>query len=52
MKHKQLRPRSLISAVCHKYHFSNPNTAEIFFSLLFLGIMTRVLSFLGREGKY
>jgi len=41
-----------MSAVCHRHHFSNPNTLEIVFSLLFLGIITRTLSFLGREGKY
>jgi hypothetical protein len=52
MKHKQLRPKNLISAVCHKHHFSNPNTAEIVFSLLFLGIISRLVTFLSREAKY
>jgi len=52
MKHKQLRPRSLVSAACHKHHFSNPNTAEIVFTFLFLGIFSRLLTFLSREGKY
>ena len=52
MKHKQLRPKSLISSVCHRYHFSNPNTTEIIASLLFVGIISRLLTFLSREGKY
>lgn len=52
MKNKQLRPKSLISAVCHKHHFSNPNTAEILLSLLFVGVLSRLVAFLGREGKY
>jgi hypothetical protein len=52
MKHKQTRPRKIISSICHKHHFSNPNTAEIVFSLLFIGIISRLLTFMSREGKY
>lgn len=52
MKYKQLRPKNLLSSVCHRHHFSNPNTAEILFSLLFLGVISRLLTFLSREGKY
>ncbi|MBX4201353.1 hypothetical protein KW803_00455 [Candidatus Saccharibacteria bacterium] len=52
MKNKQLFPKNIISSVCHRHHFTNPNTTEIIFSLLFLGVVTRLLTFLSREGKY
>lgn len=52
MKNKQFRPKGLVSAACHKHHFSNPNTAEIVFTFLFLGIISRLISLLGREAKY
>jgi len=51
-KHKQFSPKNIVSSICHRHHFSNPNTAEIIFTLLFLGVITRLLSFLGRDGKY
>jgi len=51
-KHKQFSPKRIIGAICHRHHFSNPNTAEIIFTLLFLGVITRLLSFLGRDAKY
>ncbi|MBX4197216.1 hypothetical protein KW801_01510 [Candidatus Saccharibacteria bacterium] len=51
-QNKQFRPLKFISSICHRHHFSNPNTTEIIFSLLFLGIIYRVLSLLGREAKY
>jgi hypothetical protein len=52
MKNKQLHPKNIISTVCHRHHFSNPNTAEIIASLLFVGVISRLLSFLSREAKY
>ena len=52
MKQKQSRPKSIVSSICRRYHFSNPNTAEIVFALLFIGIISRLLTFMSREGKY
>jgi hypothetical protein len=52
MQNKKLHPKTLFSSVCHKHHFANPNTFEIVISLLFLGIIYRVLSILGRDAKY
>jgi hypothetical protein len=46
------RFKHLISSVCHRYHFSNPNTGEIIFTLLFLGIITRLLAVLSEHAKY
>ena len=52
MKNKQFGPKNIISTLCHRHHFSSPNTAEIIASLLFVGVISRLLTFLGREGKY
>jgi hypothetical protein len=52
MQNKQFHPRSLISSICHRHHFSNPNTVEIVLSLLFLGVISRLLTFMSREAKY
>jgi hypothetical protein len=46
------RLKSAISSACHRYHFSNPNTAEIVFTLLFLGVITRLLALLSDHAKY
>jgi hypothetical protein len=51
-QNKKFHPRSIISSICHRHHFSNPNTTEIILTLLFLGVVSRLLSFLGRDGKY
>jgi hypothetical protein len=51
-QNKQSRPRNFISELCRRHHFSNPNTTEIIFSLLFIGIVYRLLDLLSREGKY
>ncbi len=52
MRNKHARSKSFLSSLGHKHHFANPNTLEIVFSLLFLGVIYRVISILGREGKY
>jgi hypothetical protein len=49
MLKKNKYPKATISAIAHKHHFINPNSAEIIFTLLFIGIIYRVLSFIGRE---
>jgi hypothetical protein len=51
-KYKQYSPESLLARLSKRYHFSNPNTTEIIFTLLFLGVITRLLAIMGRDGKY
>jgi hypothetical protein len=51
-QNKQSRPKTIVSAICHRHHFSNPNTFEIIFTLLFVGVISRLISFLGHDGKY
>jgi hypothetical protein len=52
MKNKQFHPKKIISSICHRHHFSNPNTAEIVFSLLLVGVVYRLIYILGRSAKY
>ena len=52
MRNKQVRTKGFFSSLSHKHHFSNPNTLEIVFSLLFLSVIYRLLDFLGRDGRY
>ncbi len=52
MRNKHAKSKNFFSSLGHKHHFSNPNTLEIVFSLLLLGVVYRVLDFLSREGKY
>jgi len=48
-KDKQDRLKQSFTSVTRRHHFATPNTVEIIFSLLFIGIIYRVLSFLGRD---
>jgi hypothetical protein len=52
MRNKHARSKRFLSSLGHKHHFSNPNTLEIVFSLLFLGVVYRVLDFLSRDARY
>ncbi|HET7827844.1 MAG TPA: hypothetical protein VFK97_03185 [Candidatus Saccharimonadales bacterium] len=52
MRNQQVRTKGFLSSLSHKHHFSNPNTLEIVFSLLFLSIIYRLLDFLSRDGRY
>lgn len=52
MRNKQVRTNGFLSSLSHKHHFSNPNTLEIVFSLLFLGVVYRILDILSRDGRY
>jgi hypothetical protein len=51
-KNKKSGFKHLVSSVCHRHHFSNPNTLEIIFSLLFIGVVSHLLALLGRDAKY
>jgi hypothetical protein len=52
MRNKQVRTKGFLSSLSHKHHFSNPSTLEIIFSLLFLGVVYRVLDFISRDARY
>jgi hypothetical protein len=52
IEYKQYYPKTIIARVSKRYHFSNPNTKDIIFTLLFLGVITRLLAILGRDAKY
>jgi len=52
IEYKQYYPKAIIARVSKRYHFSNPNTTEIVFTLLFLGVITRLLAILSRDAKY
>jgi hypothetical protein len=52
MRNKQLRPQNILNSICHRHHFSNPNTTEIIFSLLFVGVVYKAVDLLSRTTKY
>lgn len=52
MRNKHVRSKSFLSSLGQKHHFSNPNTLEIIFSLVFMAVVYRLLEFVGRDAKY
>lgn len=52
MRNKHAKPKNFFSSLSQKHHFSNPNTLEIVFSLLFISVVYRLIDILSRDGRY